>query len=183
MQFLKKRSVAILVAAIVICCSTLLSVHRSLGAKCAEIEEGFYQGLEGSHSSISYQLNQSARYANSLASLSAGYPELETLTDDLRAARNRLLDADGDSISAQYDAYLELTDAFTAVKTEMDSIDLGKRAEDYEFCVSGFDGAQRIIAKSGYNESVRAFQTSTLRTFPANILYRIAGVDTPELFS
>ncbi|MGI6013419.1 MAG: hypothetical protein ACOX7K_03930 [Oscillospiraceae bacterium] len=181
MQFLKKRSVATLLAAVVICLSTLMSVHRSLGAKCAEVEAGFYDGLEGSHSSISYQLNQCARYANSLASLSANHEELEDLTSDLRAARNSLLD--GGSIAEQYDAYLQLTDAFIAVKTEMDVMDLGTRTEDYEFCVNGFDGAQRTIASSGYNESVRAFQNSTLRTFPANVLYKIAGVDTPDLFS
>ena len=183
MQFLKKRSVAIPIAIVVICLSTLLSVHRSLGAKCAKIEEGFYQGLEGSHSSISYQLNQCSRCANSMASLSASYAELDPLTTDLRTARNQLLDADGDSISAQYDAYQELIDAFTAVQTKMDNMDLGERAEDYAFCVNGFDGAQRIIDNSGYNDSVRAFQTSTLRTFPANILYKIAGVQAPELFS
>lgn len=181
MQILKKRSVAILIAAVAICLSTILSVHRTLGAECAAVEEGFYSGLNGIHSSISYQLNQCARYANSLASLSSGYSDLDEQTDTLRTARNLLLD--GGSISEQYDAYLLLTEAFAAVGTELGSRNLGSHADDYEYCVSGFDGACRTIASSGYNESVREFQNTTLRAFPANLLYRIAGVDAPELFA
>jgi len=37
MQILKKRGVAILIAVVVICLATILSVHRSLGAKCAAV--------------------------------------------------------------------------------------------------------------------------------------------------
>ena len=181
MQFLKKRSVALLIAVVVIALSTILSVHRSLGAECATVEEGFYSGLNGMHSSISYQLNQCARYANSLASISSGYSDLDDLTFELRAARNELLE--GGSISMQYDDYLRLLEAFAAVSTELGSRELGSHADDYDYCVSGFDGVCRTIAASGYNESVREFRNSTLRAFPANVLYRIAGVDAPELFA
>lgn len=181
MQLLKKRSIAMLIAVVVIALSTLLSVHRSLGAKCAAVEEGFYSGLNGIHSSISYQLNQCARYANSLASLSSGYSDLDEQTDTLRTARNLLLD--GGSISEQYDAYLLLIDAFSETSAELGSKNLGSHTDDYDYCVSGFEGACRTITASGYNESVREFQNTTLRAFPANLLYRIAGVDAPELFA
>ena len=130
---------------------------------------------------IQYQLNQCARYANSLASISSAYSDLDDLTFELRAARNELLE--GGSISAQYDDYLRLSDAFAAVSTELKSKYLGTHIDDYNYCVSGFEGACRTIDASGYNDSVREFLNSTLRAFPANVLYRIAGVDAPELFA
>ena len=43
-------------------------------------------------------------------------------------------------------------------------------------------GAAGVIASSGYNESVRAFDREVLSVFPTNLLRVLCFVDDPELF-
>jgi hypothetical protein len=40
-----------------------------------------------------------------------------------------------------------------------------------------------LIENSGYNEAVESFVSGTLKKFPTVILWRLAGVSKPEMFS
>lgn len=186
MKALKKRGVAFLITVIVIALSTVFSVHRTLGAECLAVSDGFYEGVyneSGGYRNRSVQSQLERRYqtANGLYTVASKYDELADESAALRDAKNALYDAT--DISEKHSANQTLQDAFTAVAAAMATVELAeteqKAVNEY---ASDFKGAQSLIDRSGYNESVREFERSTLGVFPTNILKSVAFVSTPELF-
>ena len=188
-SLLRKRGVALLITIIVLIASTLMSVNRSLGAECRNIEDGFYNGVYVNadgyvHKSIYSQLRQRCDAANGLISLADGYDELSDEVDALRDAREILLRGlNDDSIFGMRSANDALTPAFNTLKSALAEYGLGENIRSaFDDYVSTFEGAQNVIDNSGYNESVLEFNRKTLNVFPANILGELAGVESPEFF-
>ena len=188
MELLKKRSVAIIIAVLIVLLSTVYSVNRTLGAKADAVGDGFYSGAyyEGYvHKSIASQLEARVDTASALLAVAADYSGLSGECASLRAARDGLegmLEGEG-GVASLYDANAELETAFRALYSELLAAGPSDRdrdsAELYEF---DFSGAQRVIANSGYNESVREFRRDVLGEFPAGFLARVSFVSAPELF-
>ncbi|HHU23017.1 MAG TPA: hypothetical protein GXZ52_06360 [Clostridiales bacterium] len=192
MELLKKRHVAFIITAVVIILSTIFSVHRTLGAECQRVRDSFFTGVvyDGyARKSVATHLKVRIDAANAAATITANYSQLESETQNLRAARNRLIDTLNDaergktSVEEVYNANEELQSAFEDLEKGMEGIELSQReAKNYEKCRSNFYGAQAAIEKSGYNEAVREFYRTTLNVYPTNFLWRISWVDPPELY-
>jgi hypothetical protein len=184
MTILKNRWIALLLTIIIMLLSTAFSVHRTLGAECQKVEDGFYNGVsfDGyAHKSISSQLEKRSDAVNGIVSIMANYPDLEDESAELRDARNALLDAA--DIDDKSKSNLELQKAFEVAAATLAGAGLTERESAAVTEYTGiFTGAQNVIDNSGYNESVREFQRSTLNVFPTNIISNLLGVKTPELF-
>ena len=175
MEFLKKRPVAVIITVVVILLATLFSVHRSLGARCSQVEDGFY-------TAVGPYLSSCAEAANGMFTVACNYPELEAETTALRTARNALLDAS--DIPGKYAAYNQLRTAVSDLNTAMETVALSETAQrNFSGYNSTFDTAVNGVAAAGYNDSVREFTRTTLDVFPTNFLAGIAGVEPPALFA
>lgn len=187
MSILRKRSFAVVIALIVVCLSTLLSVNRSLGSAADKVSDGFYSGVKYDgyvHKSIYSQLEQRSGAAAGLVTIGANYAALGDVTDALRSARDELTGAmDGGDIAAMYRANAALQTAYEAFVYAAQDAGLSAREQKgLDAYADTLGGAQSVIASAGYNESVREFERKTLGRFPAGLLAPIAGVDAPVLF-
>lgn len=184
MTSLKNRSSAVLVAVVVIILGTLYGVHRSVGSETSKIEAQFYSGVylkdeKYTQPSIDAQLNKRADAALGLLSVGNKYVFASEIAESLRAARQELLDAD--SIMGKYNANLELEKAWKQLYETLTAHadDLPAAVDSY---VTTLGGAQSVIDKSAYNQSVAEFRNGALGAFPVNILKNLAFVKYPEYF-
>jgi len=192
-KFFTGRTGAIVLAVVIILLSTYFGAYRSLTVKVGEISDGFNEGVYYTddsgetyqHKSIRSQLINRSEASINLASVADTFEDAAEEADDLRKAYNNLrnlLYSDG-TPAELCAANKELTVAFDALHAvlsgeELDSKD-AKRITEYK---QEMDGAAGTIETSGYNESVREFNRTTLSVFPTNILKSICFVDAPELF-
>ena len=178
-----------MICVIVIALSTIYSAHRSLGAQVREVTDSFYTGVYSAEQdrtlrSISSQLDKRCEAANGLVALAethSGEFEDEKASETLRSARLGLMRSN--NISEKYTLNKEMDAAFSALHAELEKLDLSERdmsmLEEY---TGTFRGAQTLVNSSGYNEAVRAFERTTLGSFPANILKEVAFIPRPVLF-
>ncbi len=181
MSFFKKPVVAVILSAIIVISSTLLSVNLKLGDECREIIDGFHDGVL--MPSIASQLRTIRGNADEIAYIAGTYgidtEELKWASDDLRYG---LLYSEADA-SYLYYCYEELLDELRSIEKQLGETTVS--GQDKELLSGYFDGiesARQLIDISGYNETVRQFNREKLR-FPADILGELAGVDFPELFT
>ena len=191
MKALKKRPVAILVCVSVIALSTIYSAHRTLGAKVREVNDGFYSGVfdrewSSTRPSVHLQLEKRCESAKTLASLAENHIESNASDSGvalatLRSVRENLLRSR--DIPELYDLNKQLDTSFYELCEMLEDIGLSERDSDIiDNCKKDFRGAQSVINASGYNESVRALERTTLEAFPANILKKVAFIPEPALF-
>jgi hypothetical protein len=187
MEALKRKPVALLVTAVVVALSTLLSVNRTLGAACQRITDGFYQGVyvDGYRQpGISAHLQERLNLTNGITAVTSGHPALDTQTDAMKKARDHLLAAtESAGIAAQYRYNGALQEAAKALRDAAADVEFSEREQKMlDTYWSDFDGAQAAIRKSAYNDTVREFYRSTLNVFPTKFLAAASGVTEPELF-
>ena len=186
MSFFKKPVVAVILAALIVICSTLLSVNLKLGDECRDIIDGFHDGVlvDGVlMPSIASQLRTIRGNADEIAYIAGTYgldtEELKWAADDLRYG---LLYSEAEA-SYLYYCYEELLDELRNIEKQLgESAVSGQDKELLSGYFDGIESAQQLIESSGYNETVRQFNREQLR-FPADILGELAGVDFPELFT
>ncbi len=192
-KFLTSRTGAIVLTVVIILLSTYFGAYRSLTVKVGEIADGFNEGVyytddSGNtfqHKSIRSQLINRSEASINLVDVADTFDDAQEEAKALREAYNNLRNLlYNDGTPAQLcAANKELTTAFDALHTVLAGEDLdtkdAKRIADY---MLEMDGAADEIEASGYNESVREFNRSTLSVFPTNILKSICFVDAPELF-
>ncbi len=187
MEALKRKPVALLLTAVVVVLSTLLSVNRTLGERCQEVTDGFYQGVVADgyrQSSISSHLQMRLDLSNSIAAVTSAYEALSGQTEAFRQAREQLLAAVSSAdIDAQYRKNAALREAAKALREAAEDVTFSERDRKIlDTCWRDFDGAQAAIDKSGYNDAVREFYRSTLNVFPTRFLAEVSGVKLPELY-
>lgn len=192
-KFLTSRTGAIVLTVVIILLSTYFGAYRSLTVKVGEIADGFNEGVyytddSGNtfqHKSIRSQLINRSEASINLVDVADTFDDAQEEAKALREAYNNLRNLlYNDGTPAQLcAANKELTTAFDALHTVLagEALDTkdAKRIADY---MLEMDGAADEIEASGYNESVREFNRSTLSVFPTNILKSICFVDAPELF-
>ncbi len=190
MSFLKKPGGAILVALAVIILSSFFAANRSLNVKVQEVSDLFSDGVYDTNvgykqKSIKSQLDIRKDASMNLISVGANCSGAEAETDELRNARNILVNGLSRSAGAEklYDANVDLQKTYDALYTKIATLPLDSSnrtiAEDSK---SRMTGAASVIEKSGYNESVREFNRKVLSAFPTNYIKSIALVNPPELF-
>ena len=184
MNFLKKHFVAVLLSALIICGSTLLSADIKLGRKCQNITDGFYEGVvyeNYQHKSIASQIRNICGAADGMVTIANNY---DIDTDAVRAATDEMKSAlNLSSVSYLYGLYENLLSALKPLEEQLSRAELSDRdAEGFAQYSSTISGAQSVIENSGYNESVRAFLRDQIH-FPADFFAELAGVELPELFA
>ena len=182
MKLLRKPFVAVLLSALIIFSSTLLSVDVKLGKECQNITDGFYEGVvydNYQHKSIASQIRNICGAADGMVTIANNY---DIDTDAVSAASDEIKSAlTYGSVSYIYYLYDELLDAIKPLEDQLSRAELSDRdAEGLKQYSSTITGAQSVIGSSGYNESVRAFLREM--HFPADFLADLAGVELPELF-
>lgn len=186
MKILKNRSLSIIIAAVVCVLTLLIGVHLSIGRQVKAIENSFFTGVEYDgyvHPSIADQLADRADAALGIISITSGYGSLSEETDDLRNAREQLLNTDKDEIYRLYKANEELQKAYEKLLSAVGSAELDPSNEPAMESYTGtMDGAQNLIRSSGYNNAVSEFERSVLRSFPVSILRYPAFAGSPEFF-
>ena len=184
MNFLKKPFVAVLLSALIICGSTLLSADIKLGRECQNITDGFYEGVvyeNYQHKSIASQIRNICGAADGMVTIANNY---DIDTDAVRAATDEMKSAlNLSSVSYLYGLYENLLSALKPLEEQLSRAELSDRdAEGFTQYSSTISGAQSVIENSGYNESVRAFLRDQIH-FPADFFAELAGVELPELFA
>lgn len=184
MSYLKKRSTAVLIAAVVIVFGTLLGVFLSLSRETAKIEAQFYKGVylkadKYTQTSIQSQLDKRTDAALGLMTEAKKYVFTSDMAQILRQAREALLNAD--TLPDKYAANIELEKAWKQIYESLTAHadDIPEAVESY---VSTLRGAETVIKQSGYNEKVSEFRDKTLSAFPVNILKKLVFADYPEYF-
>ena len=183
MNFLKKPFVAVLLSALIICSSTLLSADIKLGRECQNITDGFYEGVvyeNYQHKSIASQIRNICGAADGMVTIANNY---DIDTDAVRAATDEMKNAlTYGSVSYLHYLYEDLLQAVKPLEDQLSRAELSDRdAEGFTQYSSTISGAQSVIENSGYNESVRAFLRDEIH-FPADFFAELAGVELPELF-
>ena len=183
MNFLKKPFVAVLLSALIICGSTLLSADIKLGRECQNITDGFYEGVvyeNYQHKSIASQIRNICGAADGMVTIANNY---DIDTDAVRAATDEMKNAlTYGSVSYLHYLYEDLLQALKPLEDQLSRAELSDRdAEGFAQYYSTISGAQSVIENSGYNESVRAFLRDEIH-FPADFFAELAGVELPELF-
>ena len=184
MNFLKKPFVAMLLSALIICGSTLLSADIKLGRECQNITDGFYEGVvyeNYQHKSIASQIRNICGAADGMVTIANNY---DIDTDAVRAATDEMKSAlNLSSVSYLYGLYENLLSALKPLEDQLSRAELSDRdAEGFAQYSSTISGAQSVIENSGYNESVRAYLRDEIH-FPAEFFAELSGVELPELFA
>lgn len=183
MNLLKKPFVAVLLSALIICGSTLLSVDVKLGKECQNITDGFYEGVvyeNYQHKSIASQIRNICGAADGMVTIANSY---DIDTDAVSAATAEMKSAlSFGSVSYLYGLYEDLLSALNPLEDQLSRAGLSDRdADGFKQYSSTITGAQSVIENAGYNESVRAFYRDQVH-FPADFFADLVGVDLPELF-
>lgn len=185
MKALKKPSVAIVIAAVIIIASTLFSVRLKLGNEFQDVRNGFYDGLtfDGyKHPSVSEQLLDICGAVDGMAALADGYGiDCEELKDNSEYL-NYSVSHNYDFISSIYYAYSDVKDSLADLKKAAANVEWSERdAEGMAQYWNTIENAERLISESGYNNSVRTYlgSLSPLTEFFADL----CGLYTPEFFA
>ena len=185
MKAMKNPVVAVLLAIIMVAAATLLSAGTKLEKKSQAVTDGFYNGVRYDgykHSSAYSQLTNLCGAADGMTAIASNYgidcnevsQASKALKDSLSTMHNH--------IAAIYKCYSALDAALTALDSDIDSAPLSTRdAEGVAAYRETLSNAKRVIAESGYNESVRNYTNSL--GFPAAFFASICGVDAPEYFA
>jgi len=180
MNFFKNRFVATCLLLAVLFGVTPVVAQGQLQDRAENVQEQFYDDKD-----IHKRLRSRGDAAGNLVSIAVGYPSLISETEALRFAHETFQDVIGDDdLEDIYDANAELELKFQTlykllVKEDLDETDQ-RAVESY---ANTFNGAQRMIESSDYNEQVKAFHQKTLDRWPASMLAEIFDLDLPEYYA
>ena len=178
MNILKNRKTAVVVFFAVVIAFSLIGGHRSLQKACSEVENTFYSETFSVYTTPAEQLDRAADYANRLLSIVRDDIS-QDVYDAIADSRSALLDAlETKDISAACDASTTLEIAVLA----LDGTVITNNYDDYDAVRSDLLSALSTADTIGYNDYVDKFCKTTLKTFPANLIAALTGVDMPEKF-
>lgn len=178
MKFFKKRSVALVICALVIIASTLINTRWKLGKQCRQLDEDFYQ-----QSGIAGQLEKLDAEADTLAAL-AEANGIDAVS--LRSASGKLqsmLSQRSVTAPRLYRYYETLRTELLAVEQRLLAAKLSDAdAAALSKCLETIHSVQSAIGSDAYNEQVRAFRTKYNSVF-TRVLASLAGVTLPLEFA
>lgn len=185
MSALSKRSVALLLTAVLVVGSTLLSAHVKLEAKADRVIEGFYTGSwAGARDAVSpsTHLKNICGAADGLTTIAGSYGlDTEDADWNCELLKQGLNDAEED-IGYLYTCYEDLCAEVDRLAGQMSLMELSQRdASGLEQYRNTIQGARSALASSHYNEQVREFYR-VIQDYPAGFLAELTGVTMPEGF-
>lgn len=187
MGFLKNKTVAVIIAVILVIASTLLATHIKLGKQVSEVTEGFYNGVNYDgylHPSVFTQLKNISSYCLGISTIAMEYGIDTTKLNEARSHLETNLDGKEGNIKELYANYSDLRTVATQVINELKTKSLNDRDQaGFSEYQTNYDGAVATIESSGYNETVTSFINGPYHTFPANILAKLSGVKAPAYFA
>ena len=175
MKFLKSRGGAALITAVVVVFSIVFGTGRSLNAVRGDIWTVYDQGVNGDGHSVARDLEMRQATCSNLYTVAQRYLDPGAMGDFPRLLGE--LEHGDLWRSAELDASARL------LIVQLQSMDLSDQDAQY---VAGFltelDSRAFSIAHDPYTEMAQAFNDRTLTAFPANLLHRVAGVETLPIF-
>lgn len=192
MNALKNRTVALLLAAVLVVGSTLLSASAKLKKDIQQVTNGFYTGtlydgektaeVPDASGSIYKQLTVITGEVDKIcAIISNSGADAEALKDASYYLKSNLSSMH-EYIDSIYYSYSELCDALTAIKPKLGAMGLSESEyEEINTSLTLISAAQSVIADSGYNESVRRYRSSM--GILAEFFADICGIYEPEFFA
>lgn len=190
MKFFRRRSVALIIAAVAVIASTLLSVNVKFGRAAQDVTDGFYTvspvvSEPSVYRSTGSHLSNLCAYADGLVTIADNYnldtEDLSWDSESLKLAQSY----SSEDISYIYYCYTDLCASLNKLIDQLHRVELSERdasgLEQYESSVAGAKAAIEA-AGSVYNDSVRAF-LRVYDKFPTNLLAEMAGVDMPAYFA
>ena len=188
MNFLKKRSTAIVIFVVVVVLFSLVGCRLSLDKACRKAEAAFFDRdllqAEDYHTCPAEQLQHCVDYATRLLAVIGTDGPWSDAYEALVQARLGLMDAlDAKNIPDAGTANQALAEAVADVEAVYESgAPLPASYDDIDAILSDFYGAQATLDDPAYSDHILAFRDKELGAFPANILRRLLGVKTPETF-
>ena len=189
MKFLSKKSTALILSAIMVIASTLISVNVKLGSEVRKVTDSFYKVGDtitdtGSYRSISSHLNNFCAYTDGLVTIADNYG-IDT-EDAYWASRwvKQAMTYSEDEIMYIYSEYSDLVIQTDKLIDQLYRADLNERdASGLAQYESSIEGAKSAIeaAASVYNSTVREFLAKNDH-FPTDFLAELADVEMPEYF-
>lgn len=188
MNFFKRPFVAVVLSAVIVLCSTLVSINVKLDSKCRDVNAIFYEGVTVS--------------GYDYPAMAAPIKELCTLTDDIiLVANNYGIDTeplayalDDLELAIQYSdddvnyigsCYSDFFKELRAVETQLHNTGLSERhttaMADYSAQIEECSSAVAEGA-AGYNEYVRDFLRSYDK-FPTDMWADLTGIWFPGYFN
>lgn len=192
MKAFKNRTVAVLLAAVLVIGFTLISASAALKNDIKNVTNGFYTGalydgektaeVPDSSQSIYKQLTViTAKVDNICAVAAANDVESEALKNASYYLKSNLSSMH-EFVCSIYWSYDELCQALTEIKPKLNKAELtDAEREAISEDLLAISEAQKVISESGYNESVRRYKSSmnAFEEFVADI----CGIYGPEFFS
>jgi len=185
MKLFKNRLFAILLAAIIVIGSTLLSVNIKLNKEFSYVSDDFYNGvlIDGKReTSIHSQLIVIGRASEDIAAVAErNGVDVTEFKDNIGYFNYDILVMDG-NISYIHYLYEDLLDDIMEAGNAINSIQLS--TQDEQIAVNALEqiiNAKETIESSAYNERVRKYISAL--PFPMEILADITGAYLPEYFA
>ena len=188
MNFFKRPFVAVLLSALIVLCSTLVSINVKLESKCDAVSDIFYEGVRISgvdYPAMAEPMKQLCALTDDIILIANNYGidtgELSQRLDDLELA----MQYSADDVSYIGSCYGEYFKALRIVESQLQSTGLSERhrtaMDEYsaqiETCSVTIDQGAK-----GYNEKVRSFLKS-FDKFPTSFWTEVTGTSLPGYFN
>ena len=175
MTFFKTRRGAVCVLVLAVIFATVLGVNRSLASLSSDIEDMFYNGVDG-ETPIETYIENRINASKMIVLIADNYPELKPLRDELYDAYNNLYEADG--IGAKYSANERLQAAFEALYEALIETDTLSTRHYADTINNTLDK----IRRSSYNDKVDEYET-VVSSLPVSLFRLVIFADVPERFA
>lgn len=161
--------------------SVLIGSSRSLSQLAGQVNDAFFQGVNGDGLSIQNDLQQRMNDAYNLVVVGRRYlQEDDAAITQVLTAREAL--ANAQTPSEKYQKNNDLTAATTELYYKLQEQQLSEKDAQYNSQLyAELSSRNTTIQNDGYNQMAEDFNR-TLQQFPANLLSKVVFVQPAELF-
>lgn len=176
MSFLKKPLVAFLICLIIVCSSSVISVHAKLDPKCEAVTDSF-----SAAGGIAEQLETVCTACSGIVQLAESHGLQTNETGDLcKALRYSIPNTSPSGLANLYQFVLGQV---REIEVSLRQKDLSEKdAELLEAYSAELKTAQSAISANSYNSLVTSFLRDDLGSFGTGVA-RLCGVELPEKFA
>lgn len=188
MNFFKRPFVAVVLSALIVLCSTLVSINVKLQSKCDAVNDIFYDGVRISgveYPAMAEPMKQLCALTDDIVLIAYNYGidtgALSQRLDDLELA----IQYSADDVGYIGRCYGDFSKELRSVENQLQSTGLSER---HQLAMDGYSTqiaeCSATIAQGavGYNEKVRSFLKSYDK-FPTDFWAEITGTWLPDYFN
>ena len=162
MNLLKKPVVAVCLLAAVVCTTTYTKGTSQISEKASDVKSEFFYSCSSGTKTIFERLEARSDAANGTVTIANNYPNVSAETQALKFAQTEMANTIEQykwiPISEYYDRNEELDVAYQALTQALsqESVSEDDRSK-LDYYTTNFNGAQKMIEKSTYNQEVSEF--------------------------